>query len=503
MNDKIEKIIALKNINTENISFNLIRHYAKRDNGIKDNLNYGRAILDSEDELDQYLYTYGLMIKSQWETLLSSVKPFAKDSNISIIDYACGQGLASMLFLDKFKNEYSEKISQITLIEPSLIALKRANSILNCYCPDSKIKIINKKIDDLTMVDLKLSETDTKIHLFSNILDINNFNQFYLFDKIFLNKGTHFILAVSPDRSFNGGSPRLQDLYKSINDKKYSNWPTVIHSEIHQFQTSNKQPALCFLVHIINMKIDLFNENNEKTLPFEVPIEDGYSARWNEKLNGFLIKVPNGELFFSENFFDKKISDRSVEYFQENDTLDWRETNWNEISDEDLIKINFENIKWKHDNINMYGKIIPLPRLTSWYGDQGKSYMYSGIKSEPNPWNKGLSYIKEQIETVTDTKFNSVLLNWYRNGDDHLNWHTDNEKELGKNPVIASVNFGETRDFVIRKNDDKSKKITIPLQHGTLIIMRGELQHFWQHSVPKRIKVKSSRFNLTFRVIVS
>ncbi|MDC4318744.1 alpha-ketoglutarate-dependent dioxygenase AlkB, partial [Acinetobacter baumannii] len=141
------------------------------------------------------------------------------------------------------------------------------------------------------------------------------------------------------------------------------------------------------------------------------------------------------------------------------------------------------------------------PRLTSWYGDSGKSYSYSGIKSEPNPWNKGLLYLKTEIEKIAKEQFNSVLLNWYRNGDDYMNWHADDEKELGKNPIIASVNFGETRDFVLKNNQDENIKIKIPLNHGTLLIMKGALQHFWQHSVPKRANIKKSRFNLTFRTI--
>src|SRR5690606_15717201 len=135
----------------------------------------------------------------------------------------------------------------------------------------------------------------------------------------------------------------------------------------------------------------------------------------------------------------------------------------------------------------------PLPRLTAWYGDSGKSYTYSGIKSEPNEWNKGLLYLKQQIERVAGVEFNSVLLNWYRDGEDYLSWHADDEKELGLNPVIASVNFGETRDFFLRRNVDKSQKITIPLRHGTLLVMSGELQHHWQHSVPKRKRVDGSR----------
>ncbi len=129
------------------------------------------------------------------------------------------------------------------------------------------------------------------------------------------------------------------------------------------------------------------------------------------------------------------------------------------------------------------------------------SYSYSGINSNPNPWNKGLTYIKQKIQSVTEDQFNSVLLNWYRNGEDYLNWHSDDEKELGQNPTIGSVNFGETRDFLIRRIDNPTMKISIPLKHGTLLIMRGEMQHHWQHSVPKRKRVKGSRFNLTFRQI--
>ncbi len=91
-------------------------------------------------------------------------------------------------------------------------------------------------------------------------------------------------------------------------------------------------------------------------------------------------------------------------------------------------------------------------------------------------------------------------MNWYRDGEDYVNWHADDEKELGENPIVGSVNFGATRDFIIRTND-KTQKISIPLKHGTLLIMSGKLQHFWQHSVPKRKKVKDVRFNLTIRVI--
>lgn len=241
----------------------------------------------------------------------------------------------------------------------------------------------------------------------------------------------------------------------------------------------------------------LFDSN----LPFELPMCDGYSAQRLDELDAYKIIVPNGELLYAERYFNAKISDRSVEYFQENDTIDWREAKWKELTPEQFSKIQFVNILWKQDNIKLYGKTIPLPRLTSWYGDPGKSYKYSGITSQPNQWNKGLLYLKQQTEHFSGVKFNSVLLNWYRDGEDYLNWHADDEKELGINPVIGSVNFGETRDFVLRRNDDNSQKIVLPLKHGTLLVMSGELQHFWQHSVPKRKRVEGSRFNLTFRNI--
>ncbi len=217
-------------------------------------------------------------------------------------------------------------------------------------------------------------------------------------------------------------------------------------------------------------------------------------------LKGFEIYVPNGYLFYAEAFIEKNISDRSVEYFLENDSNDWQSVDWHSLDKDALSKVKFKNINWQHDKINMYGKEMYLPRYSAWYGDTDKSYTYSGIHLEPNVWNKGLLYLKERIESITDVKFNSVLMNWYRDGFDHIGWHTDAESELGQNPVIASLNFGASRDFVIRTKD-KSQKMSIPLKHGTLLIMGGALQHFWEHSVPPRKKVKEARFNLTFRVI--
>lgn len=246
--------------------------------------------------------------------------------------------------------------------------------------------------------------------------------------------------------------------------------------------------------------MDLFDTEKHRP-PFDLPSGDGYAVQWLAELQGYKVSVPRGELLYIEQFFNKKTSDRVLEYFQENDTVDWRCAKWADMTAEALSKIQFKHIKWKQDSIRLYGKIIPLPRLTSWYGDSGKSYTYSGITSHPHEWNECLSYLKNKIEQCSGVTFNSVLLNWYRDGEDYLNWHADDEKELGKNPIIASANFGETRDFVIRRNENEAEKIKLPLKHGTLLVMQGELQHFWQHAVPKRKKVAGSRFNLTFRRI--
>ena len=185
------------------------------------------------------------------------------------------------------------------------------------------------------------------------------------------------------------------------------------------------------------------NYKNNDNFPFILPCEDGYSINWNDNLNGYDIKIPNGELFYAEDFFDKKTSDRSVEYFLENNYNDAKTINWRDFDKEKLESIKFKNILWQHDKINMYGKEIYVPRYSAWYADENKSYTYSGITFQPKKWNKGLLYIKERIENTLNLSFNSVLMNWYRDGEDWMGWHADDEKELGTNPIIASVNFGE------------------------------------------------------------
>lgn len=161
------------------------------------------------------------------------------------------------------------------------------------------------------------------------------------------------------------------------------------------------------------------------------------------------------------------------------------------------------HIKWQQDKIQFYGKFHDVPRLAAWYGDGDKSYTYSGITMHPHVWNDDLIFIKNRIEAQANIKFTSCLLNYYRTGKDSMNWHQDNEKELGLNPIIGSVTFGETRPFQLKhltKTD--LKRIDIPLTHGSFLLMKGTTQHYWKHKIPKTTKNIKPRINLTFRIIV-
>ena len=199
------------------------------------------------------------------------------------------------------------------------------------------------------------------------------------------------------------------------------------------------------------------------------------SSNSSSKINSGLNVIENGEYLFYPNFFSKSESNLF------------------------LHKLKAE-ILWKQESMNMYGKQVLFPRLTAWYGDNDKPYSFSGITLQPHSWTKELIDIKNKIELIATTEFNSVLLNQYRNGNDSISWHTDAEKELGINPIIGSVNFGATRKFQLRHINTK-EKIEIELTHGSLLIMQGELQHFWQHQVPKTTQKVDERINLTFRKI--
>ena len=159
-----------------------------------------------------------------------------------------------------------------------------------------------------------------------------------------------------------------------------------------------------------------------------------------------------------------------------------------------------EQLKWQQDHIRMYGKQVKIPRLQAWYGDPEAQYTYSGLLMKPSPWQASLFELKQRCENVSGARFNSVLANWYRDNRDSMGWHSDDEPELGYQPVIASLSIGEVRDFDFR-HKISGEKYRLPLESGSLLIMAGDTQKFWQHGISKRAKTLGGRINLTFRMI--
>ncbi|MFN4259781.1 MAG: alpha-ketoglutarate-dependent dioxygenase AlkB family protein [Gemmataceae bacterium] len=166
-----------------------------------------------------------------------------------------------------------------------------------------------------------------------------------------------------------------------------------------------------------------------------------------------------------------------------------------------LMEILTQTIAWQQERITLYGRNIDVPRLVAWYGEEGKAYTYSGILHHPRPWTPELRAIKQRLETVAEVAFNSVLLNLYRHERDSVAWHSDDEPELGVNPVIASVSFGATRRFQFKHKKKPKQRHDIDLTHGSLLLMRGPTQHRWLHQLPKSSRPCGPRINLTFRII--
>lgn len=157
---------------------------------------------------------------------------------------------------------------------------------------------------------------------------------------------------------------------------------------------------------------------------------------------------------------------------------------------------------WQQDDITIFGKTFPQPRLTALFGNNGKSYSYSNIVMHPQPFNSTIYFIKNEIETVCNQNFTTVLANLYRNEKDSNGWHADNEKELGHDPIIASISLGETRLFQIKHNTKKEEKINLNLEHGSLLLMKQGSQVLYKHQLPKSSSIKKARINLTFRTIL-
>jgi alkylated DNA repair dioxygenase AlkB len=159
-----------------------------------------------------------------------------------------------------------------------------------------------------------------------------------------------------------------------------------------------------------------------------------------------------------------------------------------------------EEILWSQETIYLGGRERLQPRLSAWYGDAGNNYTYSGITLRPHPWTDTLLRIKDDIEAATAHRFNSVLINLYRNERDSVGWHSDNEAELGADPVIASLSLGATRIFKFRHKIRKDQKtISLALIDGSLLVMAGATQRFWRHAIDKESEARDQRINLTFR----
>jgi len=169
-----------------------------------------------------------------------------------------------------------------------------------------------------------------------------------------------------------------------------------------------------------------------------------------------------------------------------------------------LFKILRETVEWQQDDITIFGKTFKQPRLTAFYADNNDlTYTYSNITMFPKEFSRVLLSIKQDVEEMAHHQFTTVLLNLYRNGNDSNGWHTDNEKELGKNPKIASLSLGASRIFQFKHRTLKDHKYSLALEHGSLLLMQGEMQHYWLHQVPKTKKDIGERINLTFRTIES
>lgn len=160
-----------------------------------------------------------------------------------------------------------------------------------------------------------------------------------------------------------------------------------------------------------------------------------------------------------------------------------------------------QTINWRQDSITIYGRSLPQPRLTAWYGDPGKSYTYSGLTMHPSHWTPTLLELKAKVDALAGVVFNSVLLNLYRDGNDSMGWHSDDEPELGANPVIGSLSLGGTRRFLLRHRFKRGLKHELELTSGSFLLMQGTTQSYWQHQVPKTKRPVLPRINLTFRVI--
>ena len=189
------------------------------------------------------------------------------------------------------------------------------------------------------------------------------------------------------------------------------------------------------------------------------------------------VPLPDADLWYDPGFLDRQSADH---------LLEWSVT----------------RIPWDHHVIRMFGRDVPTPRRSAWFGDPGARYTYSGLTLEPRPWPTPLAHLRDRIQTASGSRFNAVLANLYRDGADSMGWHADDEPELGRDPVIASISVGAVRRFTMRHATRPAlSQLVLELEHGSLLVMSGATQHHWRHALPKTRRSIGPRVNLTFRLV--
>ncbi|TBU91978.1 alpha-ketoglutarate-dependent dioxygenase AlkB family protein [Phytopseudomonas dryadis] len=170
---------------------------------------------------------------------------------------------------------------------------------------------------------------------------------------------------------------------------------------------------------------------------------------------------------------------------------------------DDWLRRLLDETPWQRPEVVLYGRRHPVPRLLAWYGDAGIRYRYSGMTHQPLPWTPLLAEIRRRLVEAVGQPLNGALLNCYRNGQDSMGWHSDDEPELGADPLVVSLSLGATRRFDLRRKGQQRIEHSLPLEHGSLLVMAGQTQHHWQHQVAKTRSHCAPRLNLTFRLIRS
>jgi alkylated DNA repair dioxygenase AlkB len=174
---------------------------------------------------------------------------------------------------------------------------------------------------------------------------------------------------------------------------------------------------------------------------------------------------------------------------------------FNSLEADNFLKLIIDETEWKQPSLKIFGRKIKQPRLSALYADNKIPYTYSKFTHYGLPWKSNILKVKEKVQKITDLFFNSALVNYYRDGQDSMGWHSDNEPELGKAPIVASVSFGEARKFNLKHRSDKNLKESILLDHGSILLMSGDIQNNWLHQISKSKKSMGPRINITFRTI--